>query len=132
MPLVMLRAGSSATFRRYRRNEKGEITKTLEFPPGEPVDVDWDDMELIEGDFYKALLPTQLENGKPRIIPEDIFRKEYSTIANPDPEPDPGADPPPTDTTVDPANPEIKLDATGAPITPEATDGTKPGRRGSK
>ncbi len=82
MPLVMARHDIAGTFRRCIRDKAGNITETLEFPAGVPVEVPYDKVQYIEKDLYHALFPIWLNNGKAVPIEEDVFRGDVITSPN--------------------------------------------------
>ncbi len=86
MPLVMCKKDATGTFRRSIRDKAGNILETLEFPPGEAVDVPFEKLPAVQGDFYHGLVPVRplylskpnadgllVPNGKYAVIdPEDL------------------------------------------------------------
>ncbi len=80
MPLVMLKKDWPGTFRRSIRDDKGKIISTLEFNPGEPVDISYDQLPAIEKDMFHALLPVTVD-AKGHIVPieEAEFRTDIVT-----------------------------------------------------
>jgi hypothetical protein len=82
MPMVMLRRDASATFRRWLRDEQGNPIRPLEFEPGKPVDVSWDDVPVIENDLHVALMPVSVgPTGKATVIDKEAFALILETDA---------------------------------------------------
>ncbi|MEO1528074.1 MAG: hypothetical protein AAFX06_21800 [Planctomycetota bacterium] len=63
LAIVMTRLGAMATFRRNIRNDKGEIVKKLQFPPGTPVELHTKaEVEAVYGDIGKALVIVRMSD----------------------------------------------------------------------
>lgn len=68
MPLVMLKKTWPGGFRRNVRDVGGKIVRTLEFLPGEPLDVPPEDCTAIAADIGKALSYCELRDGKIKVL----------------------------------------------------------------
>jgi hypothetical protein len=135
MPLVKLRDDIKGTFRRSQRDKTGAILKTLEFPSGLPVDVDWNDLSVIANDLHNALVPVVplfypaktsdpnealVPNGKYRTIPKDVLE----AMLNAPPEPD--------DAELEALTaPEpVSVDVSDLPMSPQMAEAVKPPETG--
>ncbi len=129
MPLVMCRKDSPGPFKRSVRDANGKILKTLEFPPGESVDVSFDDLPAIKNDLFHALLPVKplffkqeegdksppRPNGKLAIIEKEEFERLVSG-----------------DTELEAATAPAPAAVTEPPVPEEKSDGKKSAGRSAK
>ena len=72
MALVMAKKSWPGVFRRSVRDDRGQISHTLEFAPGEPVEVTGADLKAIEGDLGVALQYAAFDaKQRPRVADAD-------------------------------------------------------------
>jgi hypothetical protein len=67
--LIMLKPSWPGNFRRSIRNKKGDVTKILEFTPGEAVEVTKSELESLGPDIGVCLFPARLDDsGRGRMV----------------------------------------------------------------
>ena len=59
--LLMLRGDGQGLFRRFVRDQDGNVVQVLEFPPHKPVDVSEDLLPVVEADIGHALIEVQVD-----------------------------------------------------------------------
>jgi hypothetical protein len=88
MPFVMLKRTWPANFRRTITTGKKnkEVTETLEFSPGVPVDLSSAQVEALRPDIGVALVPVDFdEKARPRVITDEVVPEETEPANEPQP-----------------------------------------------
>lgn len=83
MPHVMLKRSWPGNFRRtVTEKVRGkDVSRTLEFSPGVPVDLSPAEVDLLRSDIGLALEPVDLDfKARPRVITDDVDVAEGAEI----------------------------------------------------